>query len=123
MKDAIINDSQAEELRKFIEIEVLKIIKDLAEKGQTTKERVQEIAQLTISLIKPGMNLEELYINAIKLDDHHSELAPIVFKIMKEYEEKYERKALAQVSQLIKSGHYESAQDMVKKVLQFKIAN
>lgn len=114
---------EAENFRKTIETEVLKIIKDLAEKGQTTKERIQEIAQLTITLIKPGMSLEELYVNAIKLDDLHSELAPVVFKIMKEYEEKYEKRALAQVSQLIKSGEYESAQDMVKKVLQFKIQN
>ena len=115
--------NKAEEFRKMIEVEVLKIIKDLAEKGQTSQERIQEIAHLVLDLIKPGMNLEELYNNAVKLDDRHSELAPVVFKMMKEYEEKYERKTLNHVSQLIKSGHYEKAQDMVKKVLQFKISN
>ena len=115
--------TQAEEFRKIIEVEVLKIIKDLAEKGQTPKERIQEIARLALDLIKPGMNLEELYGNAVKLDDRHAELAPVVFKVMKEYEEVYEKKALTHVNQLIKSGNYDQAQDMVKKVLQFKIAN
>ena len=114
---------KAEEFRKMIEVEVLKIIKDLAEKGQAPKERIQELAQLTLDLIKPGMLLEELYNNAVKLDDRHSELAPVVFKVMKEYEEVYEKNALTHVRQLVKSGHYEKAQDMVKKVLKFKIAN
>ena len=115
--------TQAEEFRKLIEVEMLKIIKDLAEKGQTPQERIQEIARLALDLIKPGMNLEELYGNAVKLDDRHAELAPVVFKVMKEYEEVYEKKALTHVNQLIKSGNYDQAQDMVKKVLQFKIAN
>ena len=114
---------KAEEFRKMIEVEVLKIIKDLAEKGQTPQERIQELAQLVLDLIKPGMNLEELYSNAVKLDDRHSELAPVVFKVMKEYEEVYEKKALTHVSELVKSGNYDQAQDMVKKVLKFKISN
>src|SRR3989344_8833338 len=114
---------KAEEFRKMIEVEVLKIIKDLAEKGQTSQERIQELAQLTLDLIKPGMLLEELYSNAVKLDDRHSELAPVVFKVMKEYEEVYEKKALTHVNQLIKSGNFDQAQDMVKKVLKFKISN
>ena len=83
-------EEKAEEFRKMIEVEVLKIIKDLAEKGQTPKERIQELAELTLSLIKPNMSLEELYANAVKLDDRHAELAPVVFKLMKEYEEMLE---------------------------------
>lgn len=113
-------DKKTEEFRKFIEVEVLKIIKDLAEKG-TPQEKIQEIAKLTLELIQPMMSLEELYLNAVKLDDRHPELAPIVFAVMKEYEEKYEKKALDQVSQLIKEGQYDQAQNMVKKVLQFKM--
>lgn len=115
--------SNSEEFRKFIEVEVLKIIKDLAENGQTPQEKIQSIARLTLDLIQPGMTLEQLYQNAVKLDDRNPELAPVVFMVMKEYEEKYERKALEQVSQLVKSGQYDEAQNMVKKVLQFKITN
>jgi len=43
--------------------------------------------------------------------------------VMREYEQKYEKKALEQVSLLIKSKQFDQAQDMVKKVLAFKIQN
>ncbi|MBI3620110.1 hypothetical protein HY214_03145 [Candidatus Roizmanbacteria bacterium] len=114
---------QAEEFRKFIETQVLGIIQQLAEKGNTPQEQIQKLAQLTIDLIKPGMTLEELFQNAVKLDDRHSELAPVVYQVMKEYEKKYEQKAVAQVSQLVKMGRYDDAASVVKKVLQFKFAN
>lgn len=117
------NFVQAEEFRKYIEIETLKIIKKLAEEGKTEKEKIQAIAQRTLELIKPGMTIEELYRNAVKLDDNFSELAPLVYVIMKQYEEKYEKKALEQVSQLVRAKQYDQAQEMVKKVLQFKINN
>lgn len=115
------NLSQSEDFRKFIEIETLKIIKKLAEEGKTEKDKLQAIAQRTLDLIKPGMSLEELYQNAVKLDDNFSELAPVVYIIMKQYEEKYERKALDQVSQMVKNRQFDQAEEAVKKVLQFKI--
>lgn len=115
--------TKAEEFRKFIEVEVLKIIKALAEAGKTPKEKVQEIARTTLTLIQPGMTVEELYQNAVKLDDQHSELAPVVYAVMKEYEEKYEKKALNEVQNLIRQGEFEQAQELVKKVLAFKISN
>jgi len=114
---------QAEEFRKFIEVEVLKIIKTLAEKAETPQEKIQEIAKTALGLIRPGMGIEELYQNAVKLDDRCTELAPVVSKIMLEYEQKYEMKAVGQVSNLIKLGKYVDAQNLVKKVLLFKISS
>lgn len=114
---------QADELREFIEKEVLKVIDEMTKREDVTKEKIQGIAKITIELIKPGMKLDELYQNAVKLDDNCSELGPIVVLIMREYEEKYAKKALTQVSQLIKSKKYDEAQNVVKKILQYKIAN
>lgn len=121
LKTSSSNHSSSADFCRFIEVEVLKIIKQLAQKGNTPQERIQAMAKLTLDLIQPGMSLEELYQNAVELDDQYPELAPVVFAVMKEYEEKYEKKALEQVSQLVKSGQYDQAQKMVKKVLQFKI--
>lgn len=112
-----------DEFRKFIEIEVLKIIKSLAETNTAPPERLHAFAQLTLELIKPDMSIEELYRSAVKLDDQYTELAPVVMKVMSNYEEKYEKKAIAQVSQLIKMKKFDEAQNMVKKVLQFKATN
>jgi hypothetical protein len=113
-------DEKAEEFRKYIESEVLLIIHQLAESKVTTAEHIKEMARETLLLIQPNMSLEGLYANAVKLDDKFSELAPIVFKIMKKYEEEYSMKAISSVSDLIKMGKYDDAQNMVKKVLLFK---
>jgi hypothetical protein len=107
--------------RKFVEGEVLKVIKGLAETADVSNEKIQAIAKYTLEMIQPGMSLEQLYLNAIKLDDTYTELCPIVAKVMNQYEEKYSKKALTHVSRLIKDGQYDAAQDMVKKVLMFKI--
>jgi hypothetical protein len=112
---------RADQFRNYIETEVLLIIKKMASEGTTTEEKVKAIAQLTLNLIKPGMILEELYKNAVKLDDQYPELSPLVVKIMREYEEKYEKKALAYVSELVKNHQFDQAQDVVKKVLEFKM--
>lgn len=115
-------NKQADEFRRFIEVEVLKIIKKLSESSDFSEEKIEEIAGLTLDLIRPGMTIEELYRNAVKLDDRHPELAPVVHAIMDAYEKHFEHKAIDQVSKLIKSGNYDDAQHMVKKVLEYKIS-
>lgn len=114
-------NKQADQFRQFIEVEVLKIIKKLADDHSSSPERIQSISQRTLDLIKPGMSAEELYRNAVKLDDLHSELAPVVFVIMEAYEKNFSTKSIDEVSNLIKNGNYDDAQHMVKKVLAFKI--
>ena len=113
---------QAEELRQFIEKEVLNIIQKLMDKNETTKEKLQEIARNTLTLIRPGLPIDELYQNTVKLDDNCSELAPVVIVVMREYETKYARKALAEVGNLIKTKKFDQAQELVKKVLEYKIS-
>lgn len=120
-KMASVNSSSAEEFRQLIEIEVLKLIGDLFKKRRTPKKKIQEIARRSLELIKPGMSLDQLYQNMVQLDDYHPELSPVVFKLMKEYEQKYEKRAIEQVSNLVRSGKYDQAQELVKKVLEFKI--
>ena len=115
-----INLENPTEFRQFIEREVLRVIKTLAEGGKTSKERIQEIAKHTLNLIIPGLTLEQLYQNSCKLDDAFAELAPVVYQVMRYYEQRYEKKALEQVSILIKSGKFEDAQNIIKKVLLFK---
>jgi hypothetical protein len=115
--------SKAEGFRQFIEVEVLKIIKNLVETGQTDDTKVKEIAKLALDSIKPGMELDQLYQAAVKLDDHNPELAPLVFKVMKQYEDMYAKNATDQVASYVRKGQYDDAQELVKKILQFKIAS
>ena len=81
------------------------------------------ILLLTLDLITPGMSVEELYLSGVKLDNHDPELPPVVYKIMKIYEEKFEKKAIEQVSAMVKNKQFGQAQDLVKKVLQLSNPN
>jgi hypothetical protein len=119
-EDAKLSTESPEAFRKFIEVEVLKIIKKLAEEGKTPEERLRAMARKTLELIKPGMTVEELFQNAAHLDDQFPELSSVVFTVMKEYEQKYEKKALEQVTKLVKLGKYDEAEAIVKKVLAYK---
>jgi len=119
--DLNINDQDG--FRKFIEYETATLIISLLEKGAIDQDRAARLSQLTLDLIIPGMTLEELYLNGVKLDDNNSEMAPVVYKIMKIYEEKFEKKALSQVSAMVKNKQFGQAEDLVKKVLLFKINN
>jgi len=59
MKNTVSDYMQAEELQKFIEKEVLNLIKNLAEQEGMTKEKVQNVARRTLELIHPGMKLDD----------------------------------------------------------------
>ncbi|MEK7070992.1 MAG: hypothetical protein AAB966_04245 [Patescibacteria group bacterium] len=113
----------ADQFRTLIETEILKIIQKLSRDSSTEEEKLRQIASIALELIKPGMSIEELYQNAVKLDDKEPALAPVVFFVMKEYEKTHEKKALDVVSSLIRNGKYDDAQHAVKKVLEFKIHN
>ena len=116
-----INDQDG--FRKFIEYEAATLIISLLEKGSVDEDKAGKLSQITLDLIIPGMTVEELYLNGVKLDDHDPELAPVVYKIMKIYEEKFEKKAIATVSAMVRARQFGQAQDLVKKVLQFKMKN
>lgn len=113
--------NQTEAFRQWIEGEVLKIIQQQLQNVDVPEARIQELANRALDLVKPGMNLEELFQSAIKLNDGFREFDPVVIKLMKEYEQKFKKKALERVSSLVHHGKYDEAQDVVKKVLQFKM--
>lgn len=111
---------QTEQFREYIEREVLTVIKSLLNNPDIDQKRIKEIAKHTLQLLALGTAIDELYRLAIKLDENYPELRPVVIKLMNEYEEKYNKKAVDNVSALIKEGKYDDAQNVMLKVLQFK---
>jgi hypothetical protein len=111
---------KTEQFREYIEREVLDVIKSLLDKPDIDQNRIQEIAKHTLQLLALGTAIDELYKLAIKLDENYPELRPVVIKLMNEYEQKYNKRAVEQVSNLIKQGKYEDAQNVMLKVLEFK---
>ena len=117
----ITETNQAEAFRKWIEMEVLKIMKQQVSNKDVSQQRIQDMANRVLDIIQPGMDIQELFQNAIKLNDGYPEFDSVVIKLIKEYEHKYKKKAVEQVAALVRSGKLEQAQDVVKKVLEYKM--
>ncbi|OGK39933.1 hypothetical protein A3F34_01910 [Candidatus Roizmanbacteria bacterium RIFCSPHIGHO2_12_FULL_44_10] len=117
-----LSDEPSEDFRQWIEMEVLRIMRELVSRKDVQSKRVKEIANRTLELVRPGMTMGELFQNAIKLNNGYPELDSLVIKLMKEYEQKYKHQAIEQVTNLVENGHYDEAQNVVKKVLEFKMA-
>lgn len=117
------NDStnSAEAFRKWIELEVLKIMKQQIEKSDVSQQRIQDMANRTLDMIQPNMSVEQLFHSAIELNDGYPEFDSLTIKLIKEYEHKYKGKAVERVSELVRTGSLDEAQNVVKKVLEFKM--
>ncbi len=107
--------------RMFIEQAVLDVIKQLSENADEDPAVIQEIALYVTEQITDEMSVQEMFDAAIQLDDRFSQLSPVVRKVMEEYEKTFSRPAIDAVEKMIQAGRYDQAQDVMKKVLSFKM--
>ena len=98
-----------DQIREDIELAVVELIKAKLADGTMTDARSQQISQLVLDTLKPGMSLEELYKAIFTLDDKCTELSPIVLPYAQKYEENIAQKASDVVSSYIKVGKYDAA--------------
>ena len=106
-----------DDIRQQIELKVVEMIKAKLTDGTMTEERSQQISQLVLDALQPGMTFEQLYKAIPKLDDTASELSPIILPILSEYEKNITQGALSPVKELIKTGQYDAAVKLSKKVI------
>lgn len=106
-----------DDIRQKLEIQVVDCIKKGLENGTISEVRAQELSQLVLDTVKPGMSFEELYKAIAQLDDTAPELAPAVLPFMKEYEQYVTQQALHGVKELIKQGQYDAAARLAHKVV------
>lgn len=106
-----------DDLRQQIELKVVEMIKQKLSDGTMTEERSQELSQIVLDTLKPGMSFEELYRAIPKLDDNASELSPIILPILRNYEQNVNKKALESVSNLIKLGQFDAAAKLADRAI------
>lgn len=106
-----------DDIREQIEADIVDLIKAKVETEEMTEDRAQALAQLVLDRLKPGMSLEEIYKTLPHLDDNFSEISHIVAPYMRDYEDGVTKPAIAQVSKLIKDGHYKEAQELADRVI------
>lgn len=106
-----------DDIRQQIELKVVEMIKAKLSDGTMTEERSQQISQVVLDTLKPGMSLEELHKAIPKLDDTASELSPIILPILAQYEKNIAQQAIPPVRNYIKTGQYDAAVNLSKKVI------
>lgn len=106
-----------DELRQKVELSIVELIKTKLADGSMTEDRAQQISQVVLDTIKPGMDFDELYKAIPKLDDTCQEISPIILPYLREYEQNVNQKAMKQIVDLIHTGQYDAAADLGKKVV------
>lgn len=106
-----------DEIRQNIELSVVELIKTKLADETMNEERSQQISQIVLSTLRPGMSLEELYKAIFTLDDSCPELSPIVLPYAKQYETNVTQKAADMVRSYIKVGQYDAAANLAKQAI------
>jgi hypothetical protein len=98
-----------DDLRQQLELQIVELIKAKLADGSMTEERAQQISQVVLDTIRPGMSFQELYKAIPKLDDTCQEISPVILPFLQQYEQNVNKKALAQIERLIRLGQYDAA--------------
>ncbi len=106
-----------DDLRQQIELNVVELIKEKLTDGTMTEEKSQQISQLVLDTLQPGMSFEELYRAIPKLDDTLPELSPIILPILKEYETNVTQQVKQNVENLIRQGQFDAAAKLAQKAV------
>lgn len=106
-----------DDLRQQIELKVVELIKEKLSDGTMTEERSQQISQMVLATLKPGMSFEELYKAIPTLDDAAQELSGIIVPALRDYEVNIAQKALSNVQEHIRLGEYDAAIALSKNVI------
>jgi hypothetical protein len=107
----------AEEYRKKLELDILKIIEEKLTKGEMEPERAQAIARMVLTKLHPPLTLEQIHQIAPSLDDHFTELAQAVLPVIKDHHEEVERIVSEHAAKLIQSGKLSEASYMMKQAM------
>lgn len=106
-----------DEIREQIEANIVDLIKAKVEAEEMTEERAQQLAQMVLDKLKPGMSMEELFRAIPHLDDGFTEISRVILPYLHDYEMGVAQKAAVEVQQLIKGGHFKEAQTLADKVI------
>ena len=111
----------AEEYRKKIELDILKIIEEKLIAGQMDIEKAKAIAKMVLNKLHPPLTLEQIYQIVPTLDDHFTELAQAVVPVMREHEEQLSRIVSEHAGKLIKQGKIDEATSLLKQANEGKL--
>lgn len=110
----------AEEYRKKLELDILKIIEEKLTCGEMEPERAQAIARMVLQKLHPPLTLKQIYQIAPTLDDQFMELTQAVLPVLKDAREEVEKIVAAHAAKLIQSGRFNQASSVMQQSMGFK---
>ena len=105
----------AEEYRKKLELDILKIMEDKLQKGQMDADRARAIARMVLDALHPPLTLEQIYEIVPTLDDHFTELTSVVLPVIQDHEENIKSIIVEHAQKLIKEGKIDEATKVLKQ--------
>ncbi|OGG13741.1 hypothetical protein A2875_04820 [Candidatus Gottesmanbacteria bacterium RIFCSPHIGHO2_01_FULL_46_14] len=111
-----------DDIRQEIELKVVEMIKTNLTEGVLTEERAQELSQIVLDTLRPGMTFTELFGAIARLDDTAPELSPFIVPYLKQYEREIAQKAEQNVRNLIKQGQYDAASKLAESVIKQNVS-
>ena len=110
----------AEEYRKKIELDILKIIEEKLSNGQMDIDRAKAIARMVLDKLHPPLTLEQIYQIVPTLDDHFAELVQAVLPVIREHDERISKIVSEHAEKLIKMGKIDEASQVLKEATKQK---
>lgn len=106
---------EAEEYRKKIELDILKIIEEKLANGQMDIERAKAIARMVLDKLHPPLTLKQIYEIVPTLDDQFAELVQAVLPVIREHDETISKIVSQHAEKLIKLGKIDEASAILKQ--------
>lgn len=104
-----------------VEQEIANLLIDKLEDQEITPEHASQIAKIVVSSIPTQMTDQQMMDVIPTLDDKFTELASIVYKHLKDYEEKFKPQVEATVNELVKQGEFQKASELMQQYFQNKL--
>ena len=108
-------------LLQELEKEIAELLVNKLEHLDISLDRAAQIAKFTLKSLPQGLSDEEVRAMVPKLDDEYYELSDIVYKHMKDYEEKYKSVVLDEAGDLVSHKHFDEAKQLLDNYFKKKM--
>lgn len=114
------DNSDKQSLWFQVEQEIANLLLDRLESQQITPEHAAQIAKFVVRTIPQQLTDQQMLEIIPKLDDEFTELASVVYKHLKDYDQKNQQQVVNKVEDLIKEQKLEQAYQLMQQYFQEK---
>lgn len=107
--------ANGDQLRRSLELEILKRIRDELVSGKMERTHAQRIARYILDALREEMSEQEILDLLPEMERKFSELAEAVASTLRKYVERQEKNIAEKLADLIKKGELSEARSLLKQ--------